>query len=286
MSIEITGPANYDFQDLACLYIILQMWDQPNLSASVEPEFGEDASLRYDVVNEHIHTEMQVKASAVPLEIPVLAEYLAHFPKRQDDNFLLKRLSDSQNSQVFFILSARVSGALTGFLLKPSKSTELRNFGAFTNADAQNIKDGLKDFASTLKNSALDLRRRAVLEKFIADSSLKEIKVCLQRIILLENVDADRLKGHCRNFLRERYSIPDDHFDAVMFRLIEEIKRAKQNNLEARALLVKVFDSLTFASLRPERYVERGNEKTLIQVLQKENILLLSGQPRVGKSNH
>ncbi|MDJ0035404.1 hypothetical protein QM637_06090 [Pantoea allii] len=284
MSIEITGPAKYDFQDLACIYIILKMWDKPNLTVFVEPPEGEDASIKYDWSNQQVHIEMQVKGAESPSDLSILADYLAHFAKRSDTDFLLKRIMDNSAGHVLFILSGRVSNELTKYLLKLGDGSHLGNFGGFVNSDAEDLLDALKKHAASLKASALYNRRRVSLDDFIDSCSPSDLKNALNRIVLHEMVDSDYLKDACRQFLRARFVIPDDHFDAVMFRIIAQIKHAKNNATEARSLLVSVFDTLSFTSLLPARYVLRGDEQSFLQILKTENILLLSGQPRMGKS--
>jgi hypothetical protein len=83
MSIEVTGPEKYDFQDHVCLLVALRLRNLMDLQAFIEPVGLEDALFRVSNGGVSIEIELQVKGAQTEVTQNSIAEWLAHFPPRQ-----------------------------------------------------------------------------------------------------------------------------------------------------------------------------------------------------------
>src|SRR6478609_5799001 len=119
MGIEITAPEKFDFQDLACLELALRLDTSAGLVMFAEPEYGEDAELRFESEGQSITLEVQVKGAAGEVHLSDLAEWLLHFPKRKTVNCLLERLISNEFVTVLLIVSGRCNDAVSVFVVDP-----------------------------------------------------------------------------------------------------------------------------------------------------------------------
>ena len=92
MSIAITAPQKYDFQDIVCVEIMLRFVAQESAAFFVEPQDGEDGELRLAVPGMASRFEIQAKGAAGTVTLAAVASYLTHTPGRCADQTLLERL--------------------------------------------------------------------------------------------------------------------------------------------------------------------------------------------------
>ena len=110
MSIEVVGPEKYLYQDEVCVELALRFWDADDVECIAEPLGGEDGELRVNLDGIRFELELQVKGASAPSEmvtLPKLAEYLAHFPGHEHQNFLLERLLANPNKLAVLICAQR-----------------------------------------------------------------------------------------------------------------------------------------------------------------------------------
>lgn len=74
MTINVTGPKKYDFQDLVCIAFGLRSVHRTGAELLIEPDGGEDCELRENGAV----VEIQVKGAEGRFGIKDLADYLGH----------------------------------------------------------------------------------------------------------------------------------------------------------------------------------------------------------------
>jgi hypothetical protein len=285
MSIALTGPSKYDFQDLVCINYILKFYKLDSAGFIVEPKGGEDAEFEY--VNEEgqqLRFEIQVKGSEEPVTLAVVAECLGHFPARGDTDFLLERLVENKNSRVVLVMSGRASDSVLKYLPKAGWNGEVHKT-KLKNTDAICVLSAVKKYSDSLTSTNQNIRRQKYIDDFCKVTCPKIIKEALSRLIIIESESNSFIYDDCRKILRKDFNVPDDMFDDTMNRLSMIIKNEKLNENNAIPAVLKKIDDNSVISVRPSRYVQRSNEGDWVDFIRKNNYILLSGKPRVGKSN-
>jgi hypothetical protein len=115
MSIEVTGPEKYDFQDHVCLLAMLRFRELTDLQAFIEPTGLEDALFRVSNAGVPIEIELQVKGSQAEITQNSIAECLAHFPPKRAEGSLLERLLDSERRYALLTVSGRCNDDASRF---------------------------------------------------------------------------------------------------------------------------------------------------------------------------
>ena len=79
--------------------------------------------------------------------------------------------------------------------------------------------------------------------------------------------------------------IKPQQFDDIISKLVSVIKDGKESQKEVFVPFCNKLNEKSIFSIKPENYITRTQEDIWISQLKRENILLLTGKPRVGKSN-
>ena len=117
MSIAITAPEKFDFQDLVCIELMLRFEADPGATMFVEPNEGEDAEIALPRGGaDPLIIEVQVKGASGPVTMADIAECLAHCPAREATNSLLERLIASPNKIALLIMSGRCNDTASAFV--------------------------------------------------------------------------------------------------------------------------------------------------------------------------
>lgn len=130
----------------------------------------------------------------------------------------------------------------------------------------------------------LNSKRRAQNDAFAQSVGAEAVRDALSRLIIIEQVDEAELEARCADRLARDFAVPTDRTGSVVRELRAAINRAKSNGIDAYHLVRIILSAAAPPAIRPDGYVERGLEGRLQDVLSRENIVLLSGTPRVGKS--
>ena len=286
MSIALTGPKMYDFQDLVCTNFILQFYKKNEVTFFAEPDAAEDARLVFtEDTHQPIFFEIQVKGSKEAVSLGSLAECLAHFPARKATNFLLEQLLADQNMCVVLIMSGRTLDAAQKYVPKGHWDGGFHNENIFVTDDASQLLEELRGYSDSLPDVKIKGNRKRYLEVFLEAMSLSDLKQAMSRLIVLERVSFDSLKRSCSKVLRKDFNIPDDMLEATILGLSECIKESKTLQVDAIPLVYKKLNEAPVLSVQPKNYVVRGQETLWVNQLKESNVLLLSGKPRVGKSD-
>ena len=122
MSIAQTAPDRFEFQDLASIDLALRLglMDGRVESLVPEPPQREDAEIRFLSKGRLVIAELQVKSSMTAVTLPVVAEYLAHFPEGRTDGCLLERMLEDEGRIVVFVVAGRCDDDVSRYVVNPS----------------------------------------------------------------------------------------------------------------------------------------------------------------------
>ena len=286
MSIALTGPVKYDFQDLVCIHYILKFYDKDGTTFLVEPDGGEDAELSFlNDTGQLLQFEIQVKGSEEPVTYDKVAECLGHFPAYGTSDFLLERLLSNKNARAVLVMSGRANDLLQKYLPKGEWEGNIHKAKLFNQKDAQLILNAVKAYAHSLPETTINITRRIHIDQFIESVSPQDIKESLTRLIILDNTSNNYLTDSCRRILRKNFYIPDDMFPHTIDGLATIIKNGKTSQKDTIAPFLQYINESPVLSNRPKNYIIRNHEVAWIEQLKRDGSLLLSGRPRVGKSN-
>ncbi|TMP73759.1 hypothetical protein [Pseudoalteromonas sp. S1608] len=286
MSIALTGQIKYDFQDLVCVHYILKFYDKNGTKFLVEPEGGEDAELCFlDDTGQSNKFEIQVKGSEEPVDHEKVAECLGHFPAYGDNNFLLERLLLNKNSRAVLVMSGRATDSLQKYLPKGDWQGGIHKTTRFNQPDAQLVLNAVREYARSLPETRKNNARRNHIVQFFESVSINDIKESLSRLIIIDNTSKDNLTDSCRRILRSNFQVPDDMFNHIINGLSTIIKDGKLSQKDTIAPFLQYLNENPVLSIRPKNYIQRDQEGIWVEQLKTHDCLLLSGRPRVGKSN-
>ncbi len=280
MTINITGPKKYDFQDIVCVALGLQTLSRPSVKFLIEPNGGEDCEIHFDgqIV------EIQVKGASGKFGLKELAEYLGHPGTKVADNTLLERLLADKSRFIVLVLSSRCDDA-TSVLVEGLSWREKERVQSLNKADAKTLlaayakPSGGRDPSKLAKER--DQHRAAVAAKLTPETLVE----AMRRVSLVERLDEVAVTSVCEDLLVRAYDVPGDRTGDTIHRLREVIKGAKGKSHNVLPQIQEVLNQSSYGSLSPEGYVERGIETVWQETLSQRRVLLLTGRPRTGKSN-
>lgn len=280
MTINITGPKKYDFQDLVCVAIGLRFARQEGAELFIEPDGGEDCEVRLNGRT----TEVQVKGAGGSFGIKELADYLGHPGKNVADNTLLERLVSDSSRYVVLVLSSRSDDATSSLVNTIEWEPEERShsFGV------ANAKALLQTFGSPSpdKNPTDLTKKRSEHRKTVATSLTPgALNSALKRLIVIERLEEQGLTAFCESWLVRDHDVPRDRLGQAIGDLRAAVKDAKGKDTNALPALKGVLEKFSAGSLLPEGYIERGDETAWMATLSADRALLLTGRPRSGKSD-
>lgn len=285
MDIETTGVKKYIFQDLVCIYLLLNIQHIENIEFFVEPENSEDAKITIDDLNGINEIEIQVKGSQDTVTQANLAQYLAHFPKGKAENCLFDRLMTNPNLLVVFTMTGRCNDSTSNYL------SSLENFYQIHRKDRIKLSDArilLNEFSLIKADSntptQLEINRANYINKINERYKIRRVREALTRLIIIEQITTENILILCSNLLRSKYLIPDDKHQSVIDRLktvIFDGKDSKENIVDIFRVELSNFIP---ENIYPIDYIKHGIEDNLKKVLAKENALLITGSPRIGKT--
>lgn len=285
MSIATVGPKKYDFQDLVCVFLFLRFEHLTGMGLHVEPAGGEDAKITYHNGSAANTIEIQVKGSEKPVTVSDVAEWLSHFPERQSSGTLLERLINQPDSSAVFVTSGRCVDALDR-LVRRLKEQWPPHVDKIKRDDANTLLVEIDKYADQLAAEATTLKtaRARHLKTLCLTTKPDSIRAALTKLTIVELVDDVELTYWCTQELRTK-RLPLDRCEDVISRLRDLIKAGKESQIDITPKLRDLFQESLPERIRPKSYILRGHETAWLNELKSNNILLLSGSPRVGKSN-
>ncbi len=288
MSIEITGQLKYRLQDHVCALLAVLGSGNTGVSLQIEPKDGEDALLTQSDGGNVKILEVQVKGADVHITHDVLADWLAHFPEREDSGSLLERLVADQKKSVLFVASGRCNDEVVPHAVELSVYTTEVKRGLVTIQTERGMRTGLQNYANATPTTDKELakKRRTHIGRQLSLTSMTALKASLQRVLIAEQLDEPEILRRIRDELESRHRVVPDRVEEVTRRITEIVVREKRTGVDVLPEVKSVIASGAAADpLVAATYVSRGEEKALLSQLAGDSALLLTGAPRVGKSS-
>jgi hypothetical protein len=285
MSIAITAPQKFAFQDLVCIEIMLQFCAHNEATLFVEPDGGEDAELTFTAGGRPIRCEIQVKGAAGAIALADVAACLAHPPPRRVAPTLLERVISDPNRFALFVMSGRADDASAVYRGASTWHGEQHPVPRIKAADAAALLAAFAVIdAAGNDGGKLKAKRQAYNAAFAATANPATVREALRRTFIFDQVDEEGLERRCAEYLRRDHGIPSDRTASVLLQLRAAIGDAKAQRTDAFLALRSILARASPSPIRPSDYVARGDEDGLVEILSRDHVLLLSGTPRVGKS--
>lgn len=288
LNIAVVAPAKFEFQDLATVELGLRWPTGGTPSFRVEPLGGEDAELTWTEGGDLRHCEIQVKGRTTSeFSMATLAEYLAHFPDKQDSNCLLDRLLADPERRALFVVSERCRDDVAT-LRTPLDWTGSRRAakGSATSGKALRVElltlSKTPDRARTKEFSELELRRHTHIGE-LAQVDPALLTEALQRVFIHESETPATITARLHQRLHA-VGIPMDRLADGVSRLKSVVSENRPARQDIFGRLRTVLNELAPERMAQSRYLPRGNEAAFSDMLSRDGVILLSGPPRVGKS--
>ncbi|MDX0605296.1 hypothetical protein GOD78_29785 [Sinorhizobium medicae] len=284
MTIAVTAPEKFAFQDLVCVELAHRFQKVSGATMLVEPTAGEDGSISWPSRNGAITTvEVQVKGASGTATLRDLAAYLAHFPDRCSTECLFERILSDPNRRAVFVISSRCDDQLLP-LAHREDDTEFAP-RAVPEQTAITFLAALLGTHPTPANrtaTKLAAERRATIAS-LTRLSPATVAEALTRVFVIERETDASVEVRLQRALQEQ-RIDTHSLRAAIAHFMDIVAKAKRTQTDIVAPIVACINRLAPISVRAPGYIERGDEKDLTWVLNDRRALLLSGQPRTGKT--
>ncbi|WP_415717017.1 hypothetical protein [Maridesulfovibrio sp.] len=282
MSIERTGPAKYRYQDRVAALFALEYLNKQNCEVLNDPKgVFEDIVIRfYD--GDILHAfEVQVK-EVQRFTLKDLVECLLHFGDRQSDLCLFDKLLDGKRNAI--VVSGRCDDALLPFLTKISNLSNSDNSKLITREALRNIRSIIDNFCDGEGVSNLSKARREHCEQIRLRNN-PALKSALTNLRIIDSIDESDVLDHTIKILASEHSIPHSIASDVADKMFIAARTSVEEKIDLVPGVGRIVSSYSQRKYGIEGYVEWGNEEKWLDILMKENALLLSGVPRCGKSS-
>jgi hypothetical protein len=270
------GPRGYEIQYAATAWLGLEAGTGQLLVEAVE---GEDAELVLGGTG--VPVDLQVKGSALDVDVSDLVDMLGHFAPRRADSFLLKDLAEEPGRLVTFVMGGRVNDALRCLrALRPSLSP--RAIDAPTKALAATLQVALSNLPAT-GATPLKTKRLVTLRAFAASNV--DLADVLSRTCIVEQMTQLGVEERVVARLVQR-GVPRACAERLLPAIDKEVRAAR----DARDDLIVRIEKLV-RKHRAERIgppgvvIARPEASTLALGLASEHVLLLTGSSQCGKTH-
>ncbi|MCU4885118.1 hypothetical protein OCA14_22640 [Bacillus cereus] len=288
MSIERTGPEGYDYQYLATTFLTLSNLDKDNVNLFVEKEGGEDAEITFSKNGEEYKIEIQVKGTTNDIELTDLVKWLHHFPERKSNENLLSRLINNQKSSIIFVTRGRCKDQVKDFIVRgsifPHNSSPLNQDGILTYI--QKIDNLFPEVAQPTSSLSQERTSFCQHQKVQFTRNKQILKDVLKRIMIIEMLDEETLRSKISNSLNKQFLIPQNQSETVIRELMDVIRKARNLRIEISNDFKTVLENHSAEKIFSyELDVLRPEKEQLVEQLQSNNILLLTGISFCGKTH-
>jgi hypothetical protein len=287
MSIEITGPKAYEFQDRVCVLLAVMAAEDPAIELFIEPAGAEDARLVVTKQGVRHVIEVQAKREQSDIDEARLVDWLAHFPSRKVKDSLFENLLSEGSKSVLFVASGRCTDATAPLVVQIGADRTSLEHGKVKDATEATVRKGLVAYAAAVSSTdgKTDRARRAHIGSIMPNIKTSELKSALQRVMIVERlVDADLVKS-IRDVLQTTHRVVPDHVDRVAHEIEEIIVREKRTQVNVLPEIAAVIGSGRATDpLKFPTHVDRSEEILFQAEVSKNKSVLITGAPRVGKS--
>lgn len=282
MSVTTDGVKGYEYQyKITVLIALVTHADKINLF--VEKEGSEDALLIVEKSGVTSNIEIQVKREKNLINIPKIVNWLTHFQERKSDNNLLQKLIDSKQNIALFVTPSRCSDAVLN-LKTDYLSFEKHNSLSLSKTFLNEFKDALKSkkFGSTdlMNDREKFCKNQAKIFKTVAD-----LNKVLEQCLIFEEFTDEKVDRYVNSLLNETFSIAQSRTDIVYLQLLEIVKHGRDTGEEVSTNIFNQIQSNKIGlPIIDSYYKTRSEEPHLIEILNKEGVLLLTGISQCGKT--
>jgi hypothetical protein len=274
--VHTEGPKGFRFQDLVTAWISLIIWNVPN--ARVLPEQDEDATIHLGGDEEDI-LHLQVKKSTNDVDVETLAEMVTHFGDHQSDKCLLDQIDNG--SWALIVTGGATREETTRYRAKKEKIPLSKAVVSWNHVTVMRKKIANATFAGK-ENTTLHTARRSHLKQ-IEKWQPKRLQNALQRLAVWENVDEETVRRNIRDLLINR-RVPFDKAGSVIDQLHSTIRKSAEDNCDAMPPLREIVEKNRTDRWRKPYHIARPEEPALLDTLNEQNIALLTGPARCGKT--
>jgi hypothetical protein len=286
-----SGPKGYEYQYVVSLLIALQQIDleQPknNIELYIEAVGIEDAFLRINSNGNVQNIEIQVKSEQNQLTIKTLTEWLYHFEARGSNENLLKKVIDG--SIALFVTQSRCSDNVYQFKKNlpnffPHENLSISKKSKWTNEFLENLKQN--EFSKKTTNLAIQ-RNQLIQNQILYFSTNQTFNNTFKNVIIWEEVSHQKLDYEIELLLNQKFKIPQSQNANIRRELYEKIIVGRDTQQDVIPSIRKILQENQ--PRRPQlnkqhQYITRVEEQELIEKLENDNLLLLTGRSFCGKS--
>lgn len=281
ISIARIAPSKFKLQDLICIRLWLYACRREAVTVQIEPPLGEDAMLRIGKRN----WEVQVKGDKDTLSLESLAEHLMHFPERQADNPLIERLLKTNTTHIVFQISSRASDAIEPYCASLAQMVSPCFSNKTKQRDASSLLAALKHRANALSSDTeLKAARKNYVTKLVKSIKARELNAAIKRLYVEERLTEELVIDDLVSRLQTLCNTPADRATIALHNFKETIDKHRISGSNIHADMMHVLDTAKTRSVKPKNAIEPPLAKRCYETLTKKRVLLLTGNPRVGKT--
>ena len=280
MSVEKDGVQGYEYQYLCSILIVLNLLKANKEVESIEIEKYEDAYLR---IMENMQSKgiyFQGKKHDKKITLNDLSIWLSHYGERQTENSLLERLVKENASLIIFSY-----GRCEDSIEKLTEYDETKYVNSFSAS---------KEFYEKLKSEILcsmkdvtDIgkERKNNMEQFLNDVKTKDLKNALNRICICEQTTIDKVELLIADTLNKHFKISKrDVCDAINM-LDKCIRSGRDTGNNIKDDMLQVISKYAYNLLKGDcEYIIPPQFHELVDTLERNNVLLITGVPFCGKT--
>lgn len=247
----------------------------------IEPPLGEDAMLRIGARN----WEIQVKGDKESFTLQSLAEHLLHFPEKQADTPLIERLINTSTAHIIFKISSRANDAIEPYCASIAQIVGPTFSNKTTQRDASALLAALKYRANALpSDTKLKAARKIYATSFVESIKIRALNAAIKRLYVEERLTEALVIDDLVSRLQTLCNTPADRATIALHNFKETIDKHRLSGSNIHADMMHVMDTAKTRSVKPKNAIEPPLAKRCYETLTKKRVLLLTGNPRVGKT--
>ncbi|WP_409415726.1 hypothetical protein [Flavobacterium sp. PS2] len=280
MSVTQNGPAGYEYQYLASLYLYLHFRNVKNVTGVYIDRGGKgDLCLTVeDTDGTEQAYEFECKERKPGLDIDYFIKCLSRFDPRSNNKYVLSKLHDGTTEHFYIFTSSRAEQFSSDFsIIVNNASLE------------KHTKKVAKRLLNEFRNSIINKRTETATRNIFISDHLKGLDVpqvgsILEKITIVDQVDKKVLNERITRLLGDR-KIAISVQENLVPKLLQIIKDGREsggNILEVLNSLIS--EALPFLPQLLKSYIKIGDEDILLKELKENKLLLLSGASLCGKT--
>ncbi|MEN2413564.1 nSTAND3 domain-containing NTPase [Flavobacterium mesophilum] len=277
MSVATEGVKGYEYQYKVTVLFGLLHCNDFKSQLYVEKIGSEDITF-IDENNNHL--EIQIKRERNNIDFSKIIEWLSHFQERSSTNNLLLRVKDKK-SKCLFITRSRCNDEILMFLKEfPSIDS---NENSISKEVISKLKKELKGIK--FKDTPLEIKRKTFCIDISNKLNKSDIETLINNTLIWEQIGEEKIDNEVLKCLNKKFSVPQSLSDNLYLRLLEIVKQGR----DAKEDIIPLFKNLIL-KLRTNRYsisennIDRKEEAQAVDILEKSNLLLLTGISQCGKT--